>query len=525
MNHHRLLVCLAGLTATLLPANGAAEARVLFDFESGTFEGWSAEHFHAFGGRPVQPDTEMQPQHDAQSRYRFSGWEGKYLVSQNIWFSQRRGIRETQVPGTRAISPVFVIDRDFLAFKLGGLLHPAAYVALVLEDSKRPEREGETFEEVRRAHANNKFDLVARQWDVKEFRGRPARVHLVLEAGHRVIFRVDHFVLTNTSLPDDVLYARTHWLDTPVLQPGKFHLMFNATRPGPAFWNSSVVRGHDGRWHVFAEESKSNNGYWGDFNNLIYHASAADLRGAWTELTPVLMREATRGEAWLRAPVVVFDESTQTYVMAYWGTGAARDRGPFGVCLATSRDGVNWIRDARNPVFTHEFAPLPGCIVRDGSRWVLFYSNHGDEAVHVDAARIYFRTSTNLRDWSEARTLGVTSAAGQTIGYTRPVFFQRNGEWFLLSNNRTSQQGRTRFLFTQVYSGRDLFNWNLDEQYRGNLNLFFGPQVLQDERNEWQVVYWHVTSGGPWVARMRFDDTARPVVPPVWPGIPVANRP
>lgn len=523
--HFRLLTLAALVLALAGRSFAAAPDRVLFDFESGTFEGWSAEHFHAFGGRPAQPDKEMQPQHDAQSRYRFSGWEGNYLVSQNIWFSQRRGIRETQVPSTRAISPPFVIDRDFLRFKFGGLLHPAVYVALVLEDSKKPEREGETFDMVRRSYANNKFDLVDRQWDVREFRGRSARVHLVLEAGNRVIFRVDHFVLTDASLPDDVLYRRTHWLDTPVLQPGKFHLMFNATRHGPAFWNSSIVHGHDGRWHVFAEESKNNNGYSGEFNNLIYHASATDLRGQWSEFAPVLTRDRTQGEAWLRGPVVVFDPATRHYVMAYWGTGAARDRGPFGVCLATSPDGVRWTRDSRNPIFTHEFAPLPGSIVRDGRRWVLFYSNHGDEAVHVDKAKILYRTSENLRDWSAARDLGITSPTGQSIGYSRPVFFQREGEWFLLSNNRTSQQGRTRFIFTQVYSGRDLFHWNLDEQYRGNLNVFFGPNVFPDEKREWQIIHWHVTSGGPWIARLRFDDSGRPTAPPSWPGIPIATGP
>lgn len=519
---HRLAIALA-LALPSLASAAPQPDRVLFDFESGTFDGWSAEHFHAFGGRPVQPDKEMQPQHDAKARYRFAGWEGNFLVSQNIWISQRRGIRETQVPGTHAISPVFTIDRDFIRFRFGGLLHPGAYVALVLEDSKKPEREGEKFELVRRSFANNKFDLVEREWNVREFRGKAARIHLVLEAGHRVIYRVDHFTLTDTPLPEGVLYSRSHWLDTPVFQPGKFHLMFDATKQGAAFWHASIVRGHDGRWHVFAEETKHNNGYWGEHNNLVYHASAADLRHDWSELAPVFCRDVAGGEAWVRGPVVTYDETSKRYVMVYWGTGAARDRGPFGVCLATSPDGVRWTRDPRNPVFTHEFTPLLGSIVRHDGRWVLFYSNHADEAVHVDKARIFYRTSADLLNWGEARELGITSATGQSIGYSRPVFFTRNGEWFMLSNNRTSQQGRTRFIFTQVYSGRDLFNWDLDAQYRGNLNVFFGPQVFPDEKNEWQLLYWHVTSGGPWIARVRFDDSPRPTMPTVWPGIPVAS--
>lgn len=518
------LLASAVLLAGAAAAAPVREDRVLFDFESGTFAGWTLDGLPAFGAAPPRPERDMLRQHGPNARYRFQGWEGDHLVSQDILLSQRRGIRETQVPAGRLISEPFVIDRDFLKFKFGGLLHPGVHVALVLEDSRKPEKEGETFELARRAYANNKFDLVWRQWDVREFRGKSARLHLVAQAANRVLFRADHFVLSDTPVGDDVLYRRTHWLDTPLMQPGKFHLMFPAVDAGAAFWNSSVVRGHDGRWHVFAEETKNNNGYYGHMNNLVYHASADDLRGAWSPLTPVLARTATSGEAWLRNPVVVFDDRSRLYVMAYWGTGRGRSEGPFGVCLATSPDGINWTRDPRNPVFTHDFSPLLGSLVRDGERWVLFYSNHADEAVHVDQARIYYRTSADLRDWSEAQALAVTSERGQTVGYSRPVFFRRGDEWFMLANNRTSQQGRTRFLFTHVFSGPDLLRWDLDRQYRGNLNLFFGPQVFPDEKGEWQVVHWHVTSGGPWIARMRFDDGApRVAVPPEWPGIPVAN--
>jgi len=506
---------------TILPA---APDRVLFDFESGTFQGWTLEGSAAFGAAPANPERDMLVQHAPTARYRFHGWEGDFLVSQDIMLSKRRGLRETQVPGGRLISPPFEIDRDFLKFRFGGLLHPGVMVALVLEDSRKPEKEGETYVLARQAYANNKFDLVGRQWDVRAFRGQSARLHLVIQAAHRVIFRADHFVLSDRPGPEDVLYQRSHWLDATVMQPGKFHLMFPALEEGAAFWNSTVVRGHDGRWHIFAEESKHSNGYFAHQNNLIYHASAADLRGAWSPLTPVLARTASSGEAWLRNPVVAFDEATRTYVMAYWGTGRSRTEGPFGVCLATSTDGVNWTRDARNPVFTHEFTPLLGSIVRDGDRWVLFYSNHADEAVHVAQAVIHYRTSANLRDWSEAKALTVSSATGQSVGYSRPMFFKRGEEWYMLANNRTSQQGRTRFIFTQVYSGPDLFRWDLDQQYRGNLNLFNGPQVFPDAEGQWQVVHWHVTSGGPWIARLRFDDAApRAAMPVEWPGIPVAN--
>lgn len=515
----------AGLLSLSLLAAAAlrgAPDRILFDFESGTFAGWAQTGEEAFGTRPVEPLMEMLHTQAPHGPYRFSGWEGRFMVSHNITLSKRFGTRVTQVPHGRLMSEPFTIDRDYLTFKLGGTLHPGVSVGLVLETDKPASRD-ESPVPVRRSYPNNKFDLVLRGWDVKEFRGRRARLVMFGEASHRVMLRADQFVLTDTPIPNDILYARTHWLDSTRLAPGKFHLMFNATRPVPALWHASLVRGHDGRWHLFAEESKNPNGYNGDTNNLIYHASAADLHGEWTELEPVLFRDRARGEAWLRDPTVVFDERSRRYVMSYWGSGKSATEGPFGIHLATSADGENWERDPRNPIFTHEFSPLNGSIVRDGTRWVMLYSNLGDEAVHVDRVRLFARTSENLRDWSDAREIAVTSSRRQDLGHSRPMAFKRGDEWFLLTNNRTSQQGRTRFLFTQVYSGRDLYKWDVEADYRGNLNVWGGSPVIQDPRGDWHIVHCHVTSGGPWIARLRFYDDAAPVTfPVVWPGVPVA---
>ena len=502
---------------------GAAPDRVLFDFESGTFAGWEQVGEEAFGTRPVEPLVEMLHTQAPHGPYRFSGWEGRYMVSHNITLSKRFGTRVTQVPAGRLVSEPFTIDRDYLTFKLGGTLHPGVGVGLVLDPDKKPEGEV-PFSPVRRTYPNNKFDLVRRSWAVKEFRGRRARIVIFAEAGHRIMLRADQFVLTDTALPDDLLYARTHWLDSTLVAPGKFHLMFDATRTVPALWHASVVRGHDGRWHFFAEESKHPNGYNGDVNNLIYPAVAADLHGAWSPLTPVMFRDRERGESWLRDPTVVFDEVSRRYVMTYWGSGKSATEGPFGIHVATSRDGGTWERHPRNPVFTHAFAPLNGSIVREGGRWVMLYSNLGDEAVHVDAGRLFARTSDNLLDWSDAREIAVTSTKRQDLGHARPIAFKRRDEWVLLTNNRTSQQGRTRFLFTQVYASRDLFAWNVEDDYRGNLNVWGGPAVVQD-KEEWHIVHCHVTSGGAWSARLRFNDqTSRASFPAIWPGVPVSGQ-
>lgn len=509
------------LAAVLLfAAAGAAEDRVLFDFEDGTFAGWKPDGLPAFGARPVRPDDEMQAQHDAKARYRFRGWEGRYLVSQDILLSQRRGIRETTVPGGRLISEAFTIDRDYLRFRFGGLLHPGVYLALVLESSPAPSREGERWQPARVAHANNTFDLVERSWDVKAWRGQRARIHLVADAGNRVIFRADHFVLSDTPAPEDALYARTHWLDTPVLAPGKFHLLFDATRQAAAFTQPTLLRGHDGAWHLFAEEAKHPNGYFGEHHALVYHARSDDLRHGWSELEPVFCRDAAGGERWVRYPVVAYDPAGGRYHLLYWGSGGPGARQ--GVHRATSADGRRWERPSPEPVFREDFAPLLGCIVRIGGEWVLVYSNHGDEAYPVDRAALFRRRSADLVRWSEPEPFAVRSDKGQTIGYSRPQLFRRGDEWFLLSNNRVSQQGRTRFIFSHVFSGPDPFTWDLDTQYRGNLDVFLGPQVFEEAPGAWALLYWHVTSGGPWIARVRFQDGPRLTMPPEWPGIPVA---
>jgi hypothetical protein len=509
--------------AAIVSAVAGAEDRVLFDFEDGTFSGWRVDGLPAFGSRPVRPDDEMQSQHDAKARYRFRGWEGRYLVSQDILLSQRRGIRETAVPSGRLISEAFTIDRDHLRFRLGGLLHPGVHAALVLESSPAPRQEGERWIPARIAYANNTFDLVERSWDLREWRGQQARIHLVINAGNRVIFRADHFVLSDTPARPDTLYERTHWLDTPVLAPGKFHLLFDATRHAAAFTQPTLLRGHDGAWHLFAEEAKNANGYFGEHHALVYHARSDDLRHGWSDFAPVLCRDTAGGESWVRYPVVAYDDASRRYHLLYWGSGGVGV--PQGVHRATSVDGRRWERPSAQPVFQESFAPLLGCILRHEGEWVLVYSNHGDEAVPVDRVALFRRRSRDLVAWGKAEEFSVRSARGQTVGYSRPQLFRNGDEWFLLTTNRVSQQGRTRFLFTHVFSGPSPFSWDLDEQYRGNLDVFSGPQAFEEAPGSWALLYGHVTSGGPWVSRLRFAPGPRPVMLPDWPGIPVAERP
>ncbi len=84
---------------------GAAQPdRVLYDFESGTFDGWQVEGKETFGKAPFDAAAEV-PQWVEHRR--FTGWQGKYIV---IVGDTRHGIT---APG-KLTSDEFTVTHRYL---------------------------------------------------------------------------------------------------------------------------------------------------------------------------------------------------------------------------------------------------------------------------------------------------------------------------------------------------------------------------------------------------------------------------
>ncbi|MFI8347734.1 GH32 C-terminal domain-containing protein [Streptomyces sp. NPDC085596] len=151
------------------------EGTVLADFEGGTYGHWTATG-DAFGTAPATGTLPDQQQ--------VSGWLGDGLVN-----SYRGGDTGT---GTLT-SPEFTLDKNYVDFLIGGGDHPATSagptaVELVVD--------GRT---VRTTTGRNSEALDWASWDVRDLRGKRARIRIVDDnTGRWGHLNVDHLVLSDT---------------------------------------------------------------------------------------------------------------------------------------------------------------------------------------------------------------------------------------------------------------------------------------------------------------------------------------
>jgi hypothetical protein len=144
-------------------------SRIVFDFESGRYDGWQVSG-EAFGPGPTAAARPNQGL--------IMGHEGHYLANS---FDPEQA--DTAVG--RLVSPPFVIDRDHLAVLVGGGARPATRVELQID--------GRT---VYQASGFNSEFLREVSWDVRVHRGRLARI-LVIDEDTRPWGHIlaDHIVL------------------------------------------------------------------------------------------------------------------------------------------------------------------------------------------------------------------------------------------------------------------------------------------------------------------------------------------
>ncbi|ARU51487.1 hypothetical protein CBR64_08340 [Cellulosimicrobium cellulans] len=157
--------------ATAEPALGPSDV-VMADFEDGYPTGWAATGT-AFSGGPAAGTAAGQSP--------VSGFLGNRLVNS---FTAAQGDGAT---GTLT-SPTFTVDRDHVAFLVGGGNHPGQEEVRLVVD-------GQT---VRAATGKDSEQLAWVTWDVADLRGRTARIEVVdqLQAGWAHVL-VDQVVRTD----------------------------------------------------------------------------------------------------------------------------------------------------------------------------------------------------------------------------------------------------------------------------------------------------------------------------------------
>jgi len=186
-------------------------------------------------------------------------------------------------------------------------------------------------------------------------------------------------------------------------------------------------------------------------------------------------------EDFIWAPHVIRDGDT--YYMFYaTGTGVCGqpiDFQHFRMRLATSTDLNQWTRVGT--LFTDGWMARDPYVRRIGDQWVMYYTATPDP--NVDAGHIVaYRTSTDLRIWSERKTAFYDSVAS---GWTEsPQVIQHNGYWYLF----ITQRGDPGYDNTDVFKSKDPFNFPNMPYTR--LNSHAG-EVVQDDDGK-----WYLSSGG-----------------------------
>lgn len=117
---------------------------------------------------------------------------------------------------------------------------------------------------------------------------------------------------------------------------------------------------------------------------------------------PIIVPTESHEQGAVMNPCVLWDDADFVFKMWY---SAGEKFEPDVLCLATSKDGINWEKHGRNPVFTHgvdkyDQCKVGGCdVVKVNGRYLQFYIGYEN----IDNARICVAESNNGIDWKRIK--------------------------------------------------------------------------------------------------------------------------
>ena len=494
----RLLPCLLCLPWF---AHAAAD-RVLFDFESGTYAGWTYEGAHAFEDKPFDTKEALEWREDRRP----AGWQGKYMVTLG-------DTRHGKSDDGRLVSDEFTIDRPYLKFLYAGEVNPRVLVALRVDGKQ-----------VRVAYGNNAYHLRVRGWDVREFAGKKAR--LVIEEGTPVdaLIRLDYFHLSDTPPPSIETFAEERPQESSVLRYGEFRPILEWTNKS-IIHHTGLLKGHDGRWHLYGSTGTN---AWDYSSDRAFHATAPAINGPYAmESAPLITADPAAGEKWIREPFVLLHDGT--YYCWFLGNGtpwtgwdptyrwkegyfAKTSQGPYSLHLATSKDLKTWTRPKPVALFTE----MPWCfnpyVVRVGDEWVMYYAGTVNSEV-LGQHCLIARTSKDLVNWGERRVVlkSESEKAWPEHAFLHsPVVWQDHGAWWLLAGP-VGNMNLSRFHHRGLWRSDDPFAWQTAVKERTPYNGLFlegGAKVLRDENGKQWITHSGPWAGGVWIAPLHWNTAA-----------------
>jgi hypothetical protein len=477
-----------------LLAGAAGPDKVLFDFESGTFQGWHVEGENPFGEKPFRA-AEVVPKW--RSDRNFSGWQGTYMVIAG-------DTRPAQVPSGKIISQRFTITHSYLKFWFGGEVHPRVRVSLVVDG-----------QQLRTAFGNNSYDMRLRGWDVSELRGRTGRIAIENTSGVPSLMRLDHFHFSETPPPPIGAFDESRQ-ESDVVRYGELKHVF-APEPGHYVAHASIVQGLDTKWHMYAQIGLLADQNKPENHKAIWHATASNLFGPWSKAERVLVADASAGESFLWQPFVMVHE--ERYWMFYVGSGVPwkgwdrnndwraknfgkqSTQGPYGIHLATSVDGISWKRESNLPLFTDSPFAFTPFVVPLEHGWAMYYASAEPPSIKGKHA-IVARTSSDLIQWQHRRVVLIDASENtpwpERSFFHSPVVFRRGRVWYLLAGP-IDDNNQARLQYRKLFRSVDPMWWDVKKDLKG-LFVDGSANLVANESATMFITHTGPHSGGVWIA-------------------------
>ena len=158
---------------------------------------------------------------------------------------------------------------------------------------------------------------------------------------------------------------------------------------------------------------------------------------------PVIVPEFDFEKKSVMNPHVIYDKYEKIFKMWY---AAGETYEPDVICYAISKDGINWIKYKKNPIFfpninrnSFDFFKIGGCDVHkiSNNKYLMFYIGYTD----IDTARIFYAISKNgINNWKRSKKPIIVPTKDQfdkdACYKPSAIFDQNENKWILWYNGR-----------------------------------------------------------------------------------------
>jgi beta-fructofuranosidase len=440
------------------------------DFESGTLDGWTL----------VSGDLCPQPVPAARGRVRFHQ-QGRFFIGTAETPVTNIGDYNDKLVG-ELHSPPFVIQKPFLSLLVGGGQNPDnLFVALVRkEDGYFICKETGTDSE--------KMDR--RYWELNDYLGDECYLVIMDRArgewGH---INVDD-IRFHDSAPEKG--------PVPRVLAGDFEHVYDPGIGEATPWyinDHCFILDDEGTWHLFGITHEEPARAW-DEDHLAHATSKELTRFNWQKQPFALSAiEEPWKEVHLWAPHVIRHEGT--YYMFY--CAGDLDGTKYKIHLATSKDLYRWTRHPENPVVVDGYHARDPFILREGNRWIMYYTATSDPAGgnHV----VVCQTSDDLIHWRDRRIVYTDPSVGKSGGPTESPFVLRRGRNYYLFIGP-----RGRYANTEVFLSDNPWSWSIDNKV-GRFPSH-AAEVVRDRDGRWYASHCGWGQGGVFLAPLYWTDGA-----------------